>query len=67
MLATEAARGRISGLPTTTANSITFDVDDASISGLYLPPSLAFDEVKAELEAVGRSTVVLGDFNVRFP
>ena len=35
LLANEATRGRMRGLPTVTANSITFEIDGVLVSGLY--------------------------------
>lgn len=67
LLATEAARGRIRGSTIVSSHAITFHVDDLSVSGVYLPPSLAVDEVETALKSVAGSTVVLGDFNARFP
>lgn len=66
LLATDAAKARISSQRPATEHAITFSVDKYTITGLYLPPSLSRLEVDQVLLSVSDSTVILGDLNVRF-
>lgn len=47
----------------TTQFSVTLRIGDRTISGVYLPPSLAPEVFKQTLENIPTSTVLVGDFN----
>lgn len=67
LLASAAARGRLSGDVRTTPSTVTFHADDLSFSAVYLQPSMSRDGVAAALDSVATSHVVLGDINARLP
>lgn len=67
LLASASARGRLLDDVKATPSTITFDIDGLSVSGIYLQPSMCFEDVVATLRSVAASTVVMGDVNARLP
>ena len=67
LLASASARGRLLDDVRTTPSTITFNIDGLSVSGIYLQPSMSYEDVVATLRSVAASTVVIGDVNARLP
>ena len=67
LLATESARGRVTGKPRVTDCHITFEAAGLLVSGVSLPPSLSPEEVKSTIDTLSHSAIILGDVNTRFP
>lgn len=65
VLAVPAIASRIEAVEVTEA-AITLQIGEHRISGVYLPPSMTIAQVSEVLSPLGRSDLVVGDFNTRF-
>lgn len=67
LLSTPRARGWLRG-PTVTygQEAITVPTSHGRLIGVYLPPRLSPEQVKAVLDAITDSDIILGDVNTRF-
>ena len=68
LCATTTTQGRIVNTIRVRDYSITVRIDGWTITGVYFPPSMTIETLDRELrEGCGRSSVILGDVNTRFP